>query len=787
MGSTAERPVGRAHLYGLNHCSGALEQFFPVRNPLTRMRPFAFTIFTGAFLLFAVQPLVGKYILPWFGGGPGVWATCLLFFQTVLLGGYVYAHVSATRLSARKQASLHFGLLVVALLLLPITPAAHWKPTGGEEPIWQILLLLTATVGLPYFVLSATGPLMQQWFSQTNPGRSPYRLYALSNAGSLIALLAYPFYFERAFPRHAQAGLWSAGLSIFSLGCGWCAWRVWKSASTASATPDSDTVFAPPPTLLDRLLWFSLAGVASILLLATTNKLTQDIAVIPFLWVLPLALYLITFILCFDHPRWYSRGIFSGLFAAGAVVDLYLLAAGHNARLAQQVFGYSSALFVACMVCHGELVRLRPAPAHLTSFYLHLAAGGAAGAFLVAVVAPLVFDRYLELQLGLWLLSYLVGVLAFYHRSRLLAYGTAAGALAATLIVPALQATAKRDTGSLAEFGKKLNEFYIEHWAFVAVLLIAFLMGTVGRRGLLRHWEVRTGNFLMLFSVLLGVLFIAQIRKDGGEAISSSRGFYGVLKVFEHNATDSDLHYYTLVHGVTSHGLQFTSEPQATWPTTYYAETSGIGLLLEHLPPLPRRHIGLVGLGTGTLASYGRVGDTVRIYEIDPHVEQLARSRFTYLARSPSTINVVLGDARLSMERELAEEKPQAFDVLALDAFSSDAIPVHLLTREALGIYLAHLKPNGVIAVHTSNRYLNLEPVVQALAAEFGLKAVTIVDNPSSKKWWIFRTTWMLLTKNDALLNRPEIRDAAAGNESTTRTVSLWTDDHASLYEILKK
>lgn len=752
------------------------------------MRPFAFSIFAGAFLLFAVQPLVGKYILPWFGGGPGVWATCLLFFQTLLLGGYVYAHLSATKLNPRQQAAVHLGLLALALLLLPIIPDPQWKPLGGEQPIWRILLLLTATVGLPYFVLSATGPLMQQWFSQTHPGRSPYRLYALSNAGSLIALLAYPFYFERMFPRQSQAELWSAGLGVFALGCAWCAWRVWKSApsvaTTASTEPDFLSVSAP--THFDRLLWFSLAAVASILLLATTNKLSQDIAVMPFLWVLPLALYLITFILCFDHPRWYSRGLFSALFAVGALVDIYLLSAGHNARLSQQVLGYSATLFCGCMVCHGELVRLRPSPAHLTSFYLFLSAGGAAGAFLVAVVAPLVFDRYIELQLGLWLVSYLVGALAFYHRSRMFAFGIAAGAAVATMIIPALQATAKPGTRSFDAFVEKLKEFHVEHWKFTAVLLIAFLIGTVGRRGWLKEWELRTGNFLMIFSVALGLLFLGQIRKDNGEAISTARGFYGVLKVFEHNGTDPDFHYYTLVHGVTSHGLQFTEEPQATWPTTYYAETSGIGLTLAHLPPLPRRHLGVVGLGTGTLASYGRVGDRVRIYEIDPLVEQLARNRFTYLARSPANIEVVLGDARLSMERELAEDNPQSFDVLALDAFSSDAIPVHLLTKEAFAIYLAHLRPSGVIAVHTSNRYLDLEPVVHALANEFGLKAVTIVDSPPSEKWWIFRTTWMLLTRDESLLLRPEIKEAANTNEPSIRPNLLWTDDHASVFEILK-
>ena len=749
------------------------------------MLPFALSIFLGAFLLFAVQPLVGKFILPWFGGGPGVWATCLLFFQTLLLGGYIYAHLSTSKLSPRKQVLLHVALLAIAVLLLPITPALRWKPHGDEEPISRILLLLAATVGLPYFVLSATGPLMQQWFSRTHPGRSPYRLYALSNAGSLLALLAYPFYFEPILSRHDQAGLWSAGLGLFALSATWSAWRVWQS-TPASTVPITEPIPLPRTAPLTRLLWFSLAAVASILLLATTNKLSQDLAVIPFLWVLPLALYLLSFILCFDHPRWYSRGFFGALFALGALVDLYLLFAGHNARLAQQIVGYSGALFAACMVCHGELVRVRPPPAQLTSFYLHIAAGGAAGAFLVAVVAPLVFDRYLELQLGLWLLSYLVGVLAFYHRSRILAVSTATGALAATIVIPALQATAKAGESSFATFSEKLAAFYQEHWAFIVVLLAGFLLGAVGRRGLIREWQMRTGNFLMLFSVVLGILFVAQIRKDDVAAISTSRGFYGVLKVFEHNPTDPDIHYYTLVHGVTSHGLQFTGNSQASWPTTYYAESSGIGLAIGNLPPLPRRHIGLVGLGTGTIASYGRVGDSVRIYEIDPHVERLARSQFTYLARCPAKIDIVTGDARLSMERELAENHPQAFDILALDAFSSDAIPVHLLTKEAFATYLAHLKPDGIIAVHTSNRYLDLEPVVKGLAAQFGLQAVTLIDNPPSKKWWVFRTTWILVTRNQALLDSPDIQEAAGKYEASPRSVPLWTDDHTSLYQILK-
>lgn len=752
------------------------------------MPPFALSIFLGAFLLFAVQPLVGKYILPWFGGGPSIWTTCLLFFQTVLLGGYLYAHFSTKYLKPRRQVLLHLGLLVLAVALLPITPANTWKPQGSDDPIGRILLLLTVCVGLPYFVLSATGPLMQQWFSQTEPNRSPYRLYALSNAGSLLALLGYPFYFEREFSRQTQAALWSGGLVLFTLTCAWCAWRIWRTSPPAPRF-EGETSTAPAAPPLDRLLWFCLAAIASLLLLATTNKLCQDLAVVPFLWVLPLSLYLLSFILCFDHPRWYSRGFFAGLFALGALTDAYLLFSGHSARLTHQIVGYSVALFAACMVCHGELYRLRPAPSRLTSFYLHLAGGGAAGSFLVAVIAPLVFDRYLELQIGLWLLTYFVGVVAFRQRSVALAAGTAAGALAAGLVIPALKATAKRDTGSWEAFAGQLSAFHRDHWTIGVFLAGAFLLGFVGRRGWVREWQLRTGNFLMLFSIGVGAIMIVQIRSETESAVSTSRDFYGVLKVFDHNADDPAQHYFTLVHGVTSHGLQFTAPDKSAWPTSYYGETSGVGRVLRELsrdPRSPPRRIGLVGLGTGTVAIYGQRGGTVRIYEIDPRVEHLARTRFSYLAQSAADVTVVIGDARLSLERELARHEPQQFDVLALDAFSSDSIPIHLLTMEAVQLYLQHLKPDGVIAVHTSNRYLNLEPVVENLARHFGLAAAIVSDDPPSTSWWLFRSTWILVTKNKALLSRPSLEAAIFDPEPPTDEIGLWTDDHASLYEILK-
>src|SRR3954469_22849963 len=367
------------------------------------MPAYALTIFIGAFLLFQIQPLIGKYILPWFGGGPGVWTTCLLFFQTVLLGGYAYAHFSSTRLTPRRQVILHFILLGLSLALLPITPANHWKTDLSGDPNWRILVLLMVTIGLPYFVLSSTGPLMQQWFSQTKPGVSPYRLYALSNVGSLLALLSYPAFFEVKFSRHAQANLWSAGLVVFVIFCGYCAYRVWQNAArpVAPVVPSADSVTVPMIEVertpgVDKLLWVALPAIASILLLATTNKLCQEVAVIPFLWVLPLSLYLLSFIICFDHARWYNRGIFTALLVIGTAVCAQMLPVGNEVPIRVQIIGYTLTLFIACMVCHGEVYRLRPPPEQLTGYFLLISAGGALGGLFVAVIAPMIFNDYRE-------------------------------------------------------------------------------------------------------------------------------------------------------------------------------------------------------------------------------------------------------------------------------------------------------------------------------------------------------------------------------------------------------
>ncbi len=594
------------------------------------MLPFALTIFTGAFLLFQIQPLIGKFILPWFGGTPGVWTTCMLFFQTLLLGGYAYAHFSSTRLTPRRQAMVHLVLLLAAVLLLPIIPDETWKPQTAGDPTLRILLLLAATLGVPYLVLSSTGPLMQHWFSLTRPGVSPYRLYALSNVGSLLALMSYPFYFEWAFTRQQQAALWSVGLGIFVLVCAYCALQVRKVAAVTVRDGEGGDASAPRPPLADRLMWIVLPVIASVLLLATTNKLSQDVAVIPFLWVLPLGLYLLTFILCFDHARWYRRDLFAVLLVAGIAVVCHLLFEDNGAPLGLQVAGYAFTLFVACMVCHGELYRLKPPTSHLTGYYLYIAAGGALGGILVGIVAPLVFDQYLELQIGLWSLAYLMGYICLKEESRRLALSAAGGILLVVAGMPALQVNMAGSDA--ARIGSDLVDayrgFYAEHWKEgVLILAVVGLCFFDRRRGFLRDWRPRMGGFVMFLALVLAATFFVEIRQSSRNVLVATRNFYGMLKVVEHNPTDPSTRYELLLHGGTTHGLQFSDPLLSILPTTYYGESSGVGRAIRNLtgPVQPRRY-GLVGLGTGSLATYGEAGDHFRIYEINPEVERLARN-----------------------------------------------------------------------------------------------------------------------------------------------------------------
>ncbi|MFM9000192.1 MAG: spermidine synthase [Opitutia bacterium] len=703
------------------------------------MPAFSLAIFWGALLLFLVQPLIAKYILPWFGGSPAVWTTCMLFFQLLLLAGYAYAHFSTTRLRTRTQVVTHLALLGVSLLLLPIAPGDHWKPADGSSPTGSILLLLLGTIGLPYLALSATGPLFQAWFSRAHPGVSPYRLYALSNVGSLLALLGYPFLMEPRLGRHDQALWWSAGLAVFAGLAAWCGRQVWLLGDL----PPAATAESAKTGRLDRGLWLALPACGVILLLSVTNRLCQDIAVIPFLWVLPLSLYLLTFIICFDSPRWYHRAFWLPLLGVTLAAVAAWMAQGNMATPDQawlapvawamdtaaglSMFGeiglFLTTLFVGCMVCHGEVYRLRPAAGGLTGFYLSLSAGGATGGLFVALGGPALFNDYLELHVGLMLLGALT--------------------LAALWAAP---------DSPLAGWRRP--------WAWCGLILLLGVFGEALR-------------------------IDAQAPVSG--RILQSRNFYGVLKVLEEGDTGDFDHKRTLQHGGTTHGLQFMAESRRRVPASYYTGTSGIGRAMRTVWPAGGRRIGVVGLGTGSMAAWGRPGDVMRFYEINDDVVRIARGSFTFLADTPAKVELVMGDARLSMERE----QDQRYDVLVLDAFSSDAIPAHLLTKEAFVTYRRHLKPDGLLAVHISNRYLDLEPVVRLIAKESGL-GVAVINDEDAVEFKVdefsggaYTSDWMLLSADAKVLAQPLIAKDASEEPEMPAGARAWTDERSDLLSVL--
>ncbi|MBI5396147.1 MAG: fused MFS/spermidine synthase [Verrucomicrobia bacterium] len=667
---------------------------------------YAGTIFLSAFLLFLVQPIIAKQILPWFGGSAAVWATCMVFFQVTLLAGYAYADWTTRRLAPRQQALLHGVLLVASLLLLPIVPGAVWKPTGAENPSWQILGLLAATIGLPYLLLSTTTPLVQAWFARRHQHAMPYRLFALSNLASLLALLAYPFAIEPWVTARIQSWTWSACYVAFA---GLCIWAAAGSARAGTGAPAveaaKDAPTATKPGVALQLEWLALAAMGSFMLLAVTNHLCQNIASIPFLWIAPLSIYLASFIFCFDQPRWYQRWVFWPL----AAVLLPLMAREASSLELMQVAPlYAGGLFVCCMCCHGELARSKPAPQFLTTFYLMLSIGGAVGGLLVGFAAPYLLRGFFEISIGL-------------------------AACAALLTVCARRAG---------------------WWA--VVLGVAVTGGTAWKA-----WEA--------------------VKVQIADAREMRRNFYGAIRTTDSSAPEP---FRSLMHGEILHGGQFLELEKRFSANTYFAPTSGFGRLFASLPAGPRK-VGVVGLGAGSIIAYARKGDEFRFYEINPQVLELARSEFTFLTQGPAKTEVALGDGRLSLEREPSQQ----FDVLALDAFSGDAIPLHLLTREAFAIYLKHLKPGGVIILQATNRYVNIAPVVAKLAAEHGLTAVLVSDDvesdPDGTETWFYETDQIIVTANKALLDAPKIREG--GKVLKPRPdFHVWTDDYNNLFRVLK-
>ncbi len=679
------------------------------------LAPFAATIFVSAFLLFQLQPLMGKYLLPAFGGGPTIWTTCLVFFQIVLLAGYAYAYLSTRLLRGRAQVLLHGTLVLIALTQLSIAPDLVRLHQGTDRPTLDILLLLATSIGLPYFVLAASTPLLQSWFVRSRPHSSPYRLFALSNAGALVALLTYPLLFEPLLARTTQGTLWAVGFGLFTMLGAICARLCWgrehfnvpPPAATTAAT-GNDTETPSRPTMPVRLLWVVLPAFAVIVLLAITNQMTRDIIVVPFLWILPLSVYLLTFILPFASERGYPRGLFSLAYLPSLVLVWIILEGGEPMSIGVQIGGYTLSLLVCCMLCHGELARCKPDPSYLSEYYLLIAMGGAIGGCLVTFLAPVIFNDYFEFQTGL------IGV--------------------------------------------------------GAVTLIALHVDS-------DSWLRRSRWLVPLCLLGLGSLswmFIVQGREASEFVIERTRNFYGIhtLRHLDAGTPDERLQ---LLHGVSPHGTQYTLAARRDIATGYYTEKSGAGLTLLNFPRQQYRKIGLVGLGVGTLVSYARYGDAVTIYEIDPEIRRLADERFSYLRDSAAVIDIVMGDARQSME----QEADRNFDVLMLDAFTGDAIPVHLLTVEAFETYLRHLKHDGVIAILIDTWHLDLGPIIYRLALQLDLAAVRVTTAPGPMADW--GADWMLLAREDRFLSVRPISGEAARRASNR----LWTDDYTSLLPLV--
>jgi hypothetical protein len=704
----------------------------------------AATVVLSSFLLFLVQPILAKQILPWFGGTSAVWTTCMVFFQCVLLAGYAYANWLQAQ-PPRWQRQLHVALLIAAAFTLPIIPDAAYKPTADGNPAVQIITLLVVTIGLAYFSLAATSPLLQRWLALSLPVASQsavYRLFAWSNAGSLLALLAYPFAIEPWFDSREQSLGWSLGYAAFALACAWVAWRATSVAAASPAaeqaadTPndDSESVAesAPSPSGNDYLKWIGLSALPSALLLAVTTHMTQNVASIPFLWVVPLSLYLVSFIVVFEGrggKGFYSRATFL-LPTLGLVVAMTWALSADNGVLhidtALPLFALG--LLAACILCHGELAAARPAPQHLTRFYLCMSAGGALGGLAIGIAAPLLLNAYWELpalmvllcMLGVWVAANVTQV----GGPRYVLMLVAAGALAGSL------------------------------------------------------WYSRE--------------YVNYVQENNLEA---TRNFYGVLRVTEDAAGEGQTR--KMLHGVILHGKQFTNPQFHIVPTTYYASTSGIGQLIAaygvheyadgNKASVPVR-MGAVGLGTGTLLAYAAPGDTYVVYELDAAVQRAAEQWFTFIkdaeARTKARPEVRIGDARLTLERELAAGKPGRYDILAVDAFSSDAIPVHLITQEALALYAKHLSDRGVVAFHVSNRYLSLPPVVAGIAQANGMQALWLEDNPEASH--AYKTDWVLVGRDLAQKLPAKLIEQGRWVEPDAGA-RVWSDSYNNLFKALKR
>jgi hypothetical protein len=679
------------------------------------MLKYLFTIFLSSFLLFLVQPLITKFILPWFGGGAAIWNVCLIFFQTTLLAGYFYSHLITTYLKKKSQFILHLTLLLVSLLSLPIIPSLIWKPVDSSNPTFKILGLLFVTIGLPYFLLSTTSPLIQVWFNKEYEKRSPYRLYSLSNVASLLSLLLYPVLFEPLLTLKTQIMLWSVvyvlfvGLTIFTI---YKYFKI-KEKPSQKITPGK----SKKPSLKQNILWILYAACGSLMLLAITNQSTLDIPPVPFLWVLFLAIYLTSFILTFESDRWYKRAVIIPLFVIFLVISIFTKLTIEKLDLSFIIIIYSITLFLTTMVVHGELALSKPKPAYLTRFYLMSSLGGALGGIFVAIIAPLIFTKYVEMEIGMGLTFTLVAYSLFVFKHKL---------------------------------SVKLRKLK------------------------------KIGLILITLAVLIFFFRMTQIKSRN--LSYQSRNFYGVLAIRNFHVKNGSLK--SLFHGRIIHGAQFKSKKQASIPITYFGYDSGIGLVFRNRKALfnDEMKISVLGLGIGTLAAYGTPNDWMHFYEINPDVVNYAQKHFTYLKDCKAPYKISIGDGRIQMEKEIKQGVKNFYDVIVIDAFSGDSVPMHLLTMEAMKIYLKLLKKDGVLAFHTSNKHLKIHTLIHNMAKKLKIHSIWM-KTKANIEWGRFLNSWVLVSHKN-LLKIKKIRSNSVPWPKMKNTI--WTDNYGSLLQIVK-
>jgi hypothetical protein len=679
------------------------------------MLVYAATIFLSAFLLFQVQPMIAKFILPWFGGSAAVWSAALLFFQLTLLGGYTYAHFLIRYCTPKRQLVIHCTLLALAILTLPIIPSPYWKPVGGADPTWGIMLLLAATIGLPYGLLSSTSPLLQAWYVRKNQNAVPYKLFALSNFGSMLALLSYPVLVEPRLALTSQARLWSVGFAVFAVACGLAAWGSAKAPALGVRKSEDDGTLQTdpqPPRLSTITLWIALSACASALLMATTSHLTENISPIPLLWVAPLSLYLLSFILCFESDVIYQRWLFLPFGGTAIALFSYGMRQFENNGDVIKILipALCAALFVCCMVCHGELAKRKPHPKYLTQYFLMISVGGAIGGLFVALLAPRLFSSYLEMPLSVAGVAILMACVLWYDDE---------GKARPILIRGALAAFALAVTGYLAYNDYKENQQYY----------------------------------------------------------LTARNFYGVLRVRDDPAEGTVPPTRVLIHGTINHGTEVKIGDSGRLPTSYFGRTSGINRAIRAKGEKGPIRIGILGLGAGVTASLARKGDTLHYYEINPLVFEIAKKEFSFWNACPADKQLYLGDGRLVLE---GMKESENLDFLAMDAFTSDAVPVHLLTKEAYATYARHLKPDGLLAVNISNRYLDLEPIVAQAGKTAGFTGVVVADDSYEETYYV-SSTWVIMSRDPSIFQHANFADSYTRSANVKPGFREWTDDYSNI------